>query len=493
MAQRRRSGREVSGEICRIEGSMREYSLDVPGGDATGAEWSDVRSPYSGEPVGRVQLAGGAGMARAISVASGAFRDRNAWLPGYERAAILIRLADRIAARTDELAALIALEGGKPLTYARAEVVRAANTVRLCAEEATRIHGEEIPMAGSKAAEGRLAFTTREPIGGVAAISAFNHPLNLIAHQAGPAFAAGCPVLVKPDTRTPLSCAEFVSMLHEAGAPREWAMAVPCRHDVAEQLATSADIGFLSFIGSAKVGWYLRSMLAPGVRCALEHGGAAPVIVDETADLEKAVPQVLKGGFYHAGQVCVSVQRIFAQRSIKDDLVSRLVAGAKALRVGDPSLLDTEVGPIIDDTARQRIHDWITEVAAHVACGGRMLDNHCYEPTVIVDPPLDSKMMTQELFGPAVCVCGYETLDEAIGLCNSVEGGFQSSIMTRDVERAMVAARGLNASAVMINDHTAFRVDWMPFGGRGPSGLGMGGVPSSVHDMTQEKLIVLRG
>jgi acyl-CoA reductase-like NAD-dependent aldehyde dehydrogenase len=335
----------------------------------------------------------------------------------------------------------------------------------------------------------------REPIGVVAAVSALNHPLNLIAHQAAPAVAAGCPVLLKPALETPVSCALFVEFLREAGLPPQWAMAVPCVDEVAERLAVSDRIAFLSFIGSARVGWMLRSKLAPGVRCALEHGGTAPVLVDESADLDRAVPLILKGGYYHAGQVCVSVKRVFVHRRIQDALVGRLAEGAGKLAVGDPTRPETEVGPLIRPREVTRVHEWVEEArraGASVPVGGTPLDHQCYAPTVIVDPPAGIKVSTEEVFGPVVTGNAFDTLDEGIAAAGAVRWKFQAAIFTRDVDRALVAARRLDAAAVMINDHAAFRVDWMPFGGRGPSGLGTGGVAYSVRDLTQEKLIVFR-
>lgn len=471
------------------------YVPEIPGHAAISPEVLEVRSPYSGDVVAEVELLDATGMAQALRTARQAFLGCKHGIPGHERAAILRRLAGLVRDNHDELALLIAREGGKPLVDARVEVTRAANTVEVSAEEATRLHGEEIPLQGTAAAIGRIAFTMREPIGVVAAVSAFNHPVNLIAHQVAPTVAAGCPVLIKPAPDTAVSCMVFMELLREAGLPAEWGMAVPASNDVAEQLVTSDEIGFLSFIGSAKVGWYLRSMLAPGVRCTLEHGGAAPVILDESADLDRAIPAVLKAGYYHAGQVCVSAQRIFAHRSIKDEVVDRLTAGAGALVVGDPTSPETEVGPLIRQSEVDRVHEWVEEArSAGAACtvGGNPLDHQCYAATVLADAPPHTRVMTEEIFGPVVVVADFESLDEAVAKANSVRWSFQAAVFTQDVDRALLAARDLNGAAVMINDHPAFRVDWMPFGGRGPSGLGVGGVVYSMRDLTEEKMVVIK-
>jgi len=231
------------------------------------------------------------------------------------------------------------------------------------------------------------------------------------------------------------------------------------------------------------------------VRCALEHGGAAPVIVDETADLESTMPALIKGGYYHAGQVCVSVQRVFVHRSRREEFLERLTAGVESLTVGDPTIDRTEVGPLIRQAEVERVHEWVTEAVADgagIIAGGEPLDHQCYQPTVLDGPSAKTKLMTEEIFGPVVAVKTFDTLDEAIRRANDVRWAFQAAIFTQDVDRALQAARGLESAAVMINDHSAFRVDWMPFGGRGPSGLGVGGIGPAVRDLVEEKLIVIK-
>jgi acyl-CoA reductase-like NAD-dependent aldehyde dehydrogenase len=329
----------------------------------------------------------------------------------------------------------------------------------------------------------RVAFTQREPIGVVVAVSAFNHPLNLIVHQVGPAIAAGCPVIVKPAGDTPLSCLCLVDILREAGLPPGWCEALVTDDTVATQLVTDRRVGFFSFIGSARVGWMLRSKLAPGARCALEHGGAAPAIVAPDADLDSAVPKLVKGGFYHAGQVCVSVQRIFAHRSIVQTLGARVAEQARRLKVGDPTLPETDVGPLIRKQEVERVDAWVREAidgGASLLCGGQAISASCYAPTVLLEPPAECKVSTQEVFGPVVCVYAYDELDDAIARANSLPVAFQAAVFTRDHATAMRAYDRLDASAVMVNDHTAFRVDWMPFAGLRESGLGVGGHPAHV-------------
>lgn len=433
---------------------------------------------------------------RKLQAAEAVFRDRSSWLPPHARVAILRRLGDLMEANRDHLAMQIAREGGKPLPDAIVETTRAIDGVHNAADELRTFAGREIPMGLSAASEGRWAFTTREPIGVVAAISAFNHPLNLIVHQVAPAIATGCPVIVKPAITTPLSCLEFVALVREAGLPEAWCQTLITEDNhLAEKLATDARIAFLSFIGSAKVGWSLRSKAAPGTRVALEHGGAAPAIVDRSADLEKVIEPIVKGGFYHAGQVCVSTQRLFVHADIAEEFTQRLVARVEGLRTADPILKDTEVGPLILPREADRVTDWIEEAlagGATLAAGGARLSETTLQPAVLLDPAPDAKVSMMEVFGPVIAVYRYDDLNEAVTQANSLPTAFQASVFAQDIDVAMRAANHLDASAVMINEPTAFRTDWMPFAGRKQSGYGTGGIPYTMRDMTQEKMILMR-
>ncbi|MCF7816262.1 MAG: aldehyde dehydrogenase family protein [Kiritimatiellales bacterium] len=423
------------------------------------------------------------------------YRDRDGWLEHDQRSSILKKLAGLVAAEAEDFAMLIAQEGGKPLADARIEVTRAIDGIALAEKELLRVmRGEEIPMGHTKATRGRIAFTSCEPIGVVLAISAFNHPLNLIVHQVVPAIAVGCPVIVKPAKTTPLNCLRLCELLAEAGLPDGWCQPIICGHNVADKLATDHRLAFMSFIGSAQVGWSLRSKLAPGVRCALEHGGVAPVIVDETADLNRVVPSLLKGGFYHAGQVCVSVQRIFVAESIARRLAERLATGAAQLKVGAATDADTEVGPLILPREVERVHRWVEEAVASGAellTGGQPIGDTMYQPTVLFNPDAEAKVSTMEVFGPVVCVYPYANRHEAIQRANSLEFAFQAAVYTENLKVALDTVKRLDASAVMVNDHTAFRSDWMPFGGRRASGYGVGGIGYTMRDMIQTKMTVI--
>jgi acyl-CoA reductase-like NAD-dependent aldehyde dehydrogenase len=474
---------------------MANKPLLIPG-VSTPAHSLQVRAPYDNRLIATLDTADTAAVEQALATAHALYRDRERWLSGGERIHILQRTAELMSAEREELAHAAAVEGGKPLVDSLVEVDRAIDGVHNCIECLRGAAGREVPMDINAASANRLAMTTREPVGVVVAVSAFNHPLNLIVHQVGPAVAAGCPVIVKPAEDTPLSCYRFIELLHAAGLPPEWAQAlVVADLEVASQLVTDARVGFFSFIGSAKVGWMLRAQLAPGARCALEHGGAAPVIVAADADLDVVLPALAKGGFYHAGQVCVSVQRVFAHRSIARGLAADLAGLAQSLKVGDPTAADTGVGPLIRPREVERVAQWVQQaIDAGAGCltGGKPLSDSCYAPTVLFNPPDTAKVSQLEIFGPVVCVYEYAEIEEALARANSLPVAFQAAVFTRDLDTALQCYRRLDAAAVMVNDHTAFRVDWMPFAGLRESGLGTGGIPYTYEDMTVEKLLVVK-
>ncbi|MEJ2115979.1 MAG: aldehyde dehydrogenase family protein, partial [Gammaproteobacteria bacterium] len=428
-------------------------------------------------------------------VAYGLYRDKDSWLPMHKRIEILEKTAQLMMQDQDRLAIEAAQEGGKPLTDSKIEVSRAIDGIRLCIETLKTDQGKVIPMGMSLSSAHRVAITQKEPIGVVVAVSAFNHPLNLIVHQVAAAVAAGCPVIVKPAKDTPLSCFNFIDLLWQAGLPTEWCQAaIPESIAIAEKLVTDERLGFFSFIGSAKVGWMLRSKLAPGVRCALEHGGAAPVIMAEDTNVGSAVQKLGKGGFYHAGQVCVSVQRVFAHKSLAESFVEQLANYAQQQRIDDPTFETTDVGPLIRPAEVERINSWVNEAkdsGADCVTGGHVISETCYECTVLANPPLDSKVSTAEIFGPVVCVYEYDDLDWAIEQSNALPFSFQASVFTNNIDTAMRVYKRIDASALMLNDHTAFRIDGMPFAGLRQSGLGVGGIPYTIEDMQVNKMLVM--
>ena len=471
------------------------YPLMIANIDKNNKEKVTVTAPFDNTEIATLDAANSTDVEKALSTAHDLFNNKPKWLSATQRINILNKTAELMREQFDKLVILAASEGGKPLSDSQIEVERAIDGILNCIQCIRTDHGTEIPMGINPSSEKHMAFTRSEPIGVVVAISAFNHPLNLIIHQVGPAIATGCPVIIKPAEDTPLSCYNFVSILREAGLPHEWCQALVVSDlDVATQLVSDSRVGFFSFIGSANVGWMLRSKLAPGARCALEHGGVAPVIIEADADLIETLPAIAKGGFYHAGQVCVSVQRVYCHRSVVKVVASNLAKMASKLIVGDPTNAETEVGPLIRPIEVQRISKWVNDAikeGAELLVGGKV-DGNCYQPTVLLNPSERSTVSTKEIFGPVICIYTYDNLDDAIKKANALPFAFQASIFTKNIDNALHAYKQLNASAVMVNDHTAFRVDWMPFAGLRHSGLGVGGIPHTYHDMQIKKMMVLK-
>ena len=473
----------------------KHYSLMVPGADTVGPPLR-VFAPYDGELLAEVDTVDWQGADTALNTAQQLFEDRANWLTAEQRIQILQTTADLMGREATRLTDIATREGGKPLIDSRVEMARAIDGINLCIQCIRTTHGSEIPMGLNAASMNRLAFTQHEPIGVVVAFSAFNHPINLIVHQIAPAIAAGCPVIVKPANDTPMSCYELIQLFHEAGLPPQWCQVISTTgHDVSEALASDPRVGFFSFIGSAEVGWMLRSKLAPGTRCALEHGGIAPVVLAEDADLDVAIPLLAKGGFYHAGQVCISVQRVFAHSSIAHEVATALASAGADMSVGDPSLESTDIGPMIRHQELERVHQSVVEAVnngAIIMGGGEKISASCYPPTVLLDPPADADVSCTEVFGPVICVYSFDDIDDAIRRANSLDFAFQAAVFTHNIDTALHAYRQLAASTVVVNDHTAFRVDWMPFAGLRHSGHGTGGIPHTFADMQIEKMLVIK-
>ncbi len=454
-----------------------------------------VTSPYDHHLIAEIPLLDEKAVEKALAAAYEVFQNRKKWLSIPDRIAILEKAYQLLASRRMEFAKRAAEEGGKPLVDSLIETDRAAQGIKIAIESIGHIKGEEIAMGLTHSSLHRMAYTFREPVGVVLAISAFNHPINLVIHQVIPAIAVGCPVLIKPASATPLSCLAFLDLLYEAGLPEVFAQAIICSSQIAEKLVSDPRVSFLSFIGSARVGWHLRSLLAPGVGCTLEHGGAAPVVVAADADRVDAVPLLVKGGFYHAGQVCISVQRIFVDAKIATEFAEDLSAQVEALKVGDPLQMNTEVGPLITPEEVTRVATWVDEAVAQGAlllCGGKALSETCYAPTILYNPPLNATVCREEVFGPVVCINAYQTPEEAIRYANALPFSFQAAVFSKNIDMVLKMVKNLEAKTVLVNDHTAFRVDWMPFSGRKQSGFGTGGIAYSMQDMTYEKMMVIR-
>lgn len=449
-----------------------------------------VNSPFDDHLIKNVAYTTDAEIENIILQAHEIFLDKSNWLTASSRISILENIYKIMQVKKSELAFIAAEEGGKPLTDSRLEVERALESILIAKNNIANLVGNEVPMQLNAASLNKRAYTMRMPVGVVYAISAFNHPINLVVHQAVSAIAAGCPVIVKPASSTPLSCLAIMQIIYEAGLPKPWCQAVLCDNNIAEKIVSDPRLRYFSFVGSSKVGWYLRTKLAPGTKCSLEHGGAAPVIVEPDADLEKVVPDIVRGGFYHAGQVCVSTQRVYVHQKIMKSFTNKILEQVDKLKIGDPILETTDIGPLISKAALHRVEDWVNEASykgGKVLIGGKMTNNSCFEPTVILDVPPTATLATHEVFGPVISLHSYNKITEALSAANNVPYHFQSSIYTNNIDTAWQAIKELNANTVLINEHTAFRVDWMPFAGQNESGLGVGGIPYAMEEMTYLK------
>ena len=467
-----------------------ERKLLIGGEWVETGDWVEVRSPFSGDVVGRVAKAGAAEAAAAIDAAERAMANP---IPAHKRAEILVKTVSGIARRHDEIAAQIAAEAGKPLKAAKVEASRAMSTYTFAAVEARKLAGEVVPMDAAQAGEGKLAFTLRQPIGIVGAISPFNFPLNLVAHKIAPALAAGCAVVLKPASQTPLSALTLAEIEHEAGLPPGWLnVLVGPASEIGDMLVEDERVKAITFTGSSEIGWGLRERAARK-KVLLELGNATPVIVHGDADLEEAATKLAANAFSFAGQSCISVQRIYVQKRVYDEFVTRFVPKVEELVLGDPAEEDTDVGPVIDDEARERILSWIEEARASgaeiLAGGGPQGD--LIQPTVIANAMPDMKVCREEVFGPVVVLNPYESLDEAIALANGTRYGLQAGIFTADIRAALSAAKSLEFGGVTVNEAPTFRSDQMPYGGVKDSGNTREGPAYSVHELTEQRVVVI--
>ncbi len=464
----------------------------IAGEQVTTDEGRAVRSPYSGEVVDEVAVASWEHVDKALDAAVTAFRSTRRQ-SAYERSKVLLSAAGAVRARAEELTRLIVAEGGKPYKAAKVEVARAASTLTWAGEEAKRFTGELVRLDTEEASSGRLGVVRKFPIGPVLGISPFNFPLNLVCHKVGPALAAGNTIVLKPASSTPLSALALGEILEEAGAAGAVSV-VTCSPDDAERAAQDDRIVKISFTGSTGVGWKLKS-LVPRKKVTLELGGNAAVIVEPDADLDHAAERVAYGGFYQAGQSCVSVQRVLVADSVFTDFCDRLVPRVEALVVGDPANEDTDVGPLIDEGALDRVDQWVQEALASGAralCGAKR-DDHCYLPTVLTDVKPDMKVSCMEVFGPVVTVQSYGSFEEALGLANETDYGLQAGVFTNDVQKAFRAQREIQVGGVVHNDVSSFRADQMPYGGVKDSGYGREGVRYAMEEMSETRVLVLSG
>jgi len=457
-------------------------------------EWGEVKSPYDGTVVGRVAEGDAALVDRAAKAAQEAFETAD--FPQHERAAVLDRAAHLVGERTEDLALTIAAEAGKPLKTARVEAERCVDTLTFSATEARKLTGGTVPMEASPAGAGKLGVMLRVPYGVVGAISPFNFPLNLVAHKLGPAIAAGNAIVLKPAGQTPVSALKLAAILGEAGLPDGWLSVIPGPgSEVGDAIVGHELTRALSFTGSAEVGWGIRSRV-PHKKVNLELGSNAPLIVNADGDWETAADKAQIHAFSHAGQSCISIQRMLIHEDVADAFTARLVANVKKLTVGDPLDPETDVGPLITGGDRDRVKQWVDEAVAagaELLTGGELVDEgRCLAPTLLGSPPRDAKVWCEEIFGPVATVDRFSDFGEALRMANDSKFGLQAGVFTRDIGRGLQAARTLEFGGVLINEVPTFRADQMPYGGVKDSGNTREGPAFAVQELTEERFITLQ-
>ncbi|UFJ40997.1 aldehyde dehydrogenase family protein [Brevibacillus humidisoli] len=452
-----------------------------------------LHAPYDGKQLATISMADTDDVKRAIEGAYQAYQTMRQ-MPAHQRAEILYRLADLLQERKEQLARIVAEEAGKPIRTARAEVARTIVTYRFAAEEAKRIYGETIPMDAAPGGEHRLGMTWREPLGVVVAITPFNFPLNLVAHKLGPAFAAGNTVVLKPAEQTPLSALQIAELFQQAGLP-DGALQVltGSGRELSDALITDQRVKKVTFTGSAAVGKLIKAKA--GLRkVTLELGSNSALIVEPDVSLDQIIPRCVEGAFTYAGQVCISLQRIYVHESIYEPFSSAFIEQTRRLQVGDPLLETTDISAVIHEREAERIQSWIdqaVQAGASLGCGGTS-EGSRVTPTVLLDVTPDMAVSCEEAFAPIVSIVPYKDLPEAINLVNDSVYGLNVGIYSRDIDRALYAARQLEAGGVIVNDIPTFRVDHMPYGGVKESGYGREGVKYAMQEMTEVKFVSIK-
>jgi acyl-CoA reductase-like NAD-dependent aldehyde dehydrogenase len=454
----------------------------------------EVRDKYSGDLATRVARADRAAIERAIGAASAAEAAMRA-LPAYARQAVLDHCVHRFTERKDELALALCIEAGKPIRDAEGEVTRLVDTFRVAAEESVRIDGEIVDLEISARARGYRGFVRRVPLGACSFITPFNFPLNLVAHKVAPAIAAGCPFVLKPAEKTPIGALIIAQVLAETDLPKGAFSVLPCHVDDADAFVEDERLRLLSFTGGL-VGWKLKAR-AGRKKVVLELGGNAACIVDadQAGKLDHVVERLVFGAYYQSGQSCIKVQRVYAHASLYPELRERFVAATRALKAGDPRDRDTFLGPLIDEASAKRLADWVDEALAAGAkrlCGGGREGNRL-EATVLEGVPADARISRDEAFGPVTVIAPFDDLDDALARVNDSDFGLQAGIFTDSLAHAMRAWDVLEVGGVVVNDVPSFRVDNMPYGGVKHSGLGREGIRYAIEDMTERRLMVLKG
>ncbi|MCL4393868.1 MAG: aldehyde dehydrogenase family protein [Chloroflexi bacterium] len=471
---------------------LGEYGSLVGGKSLMTGDRMAVRSPYDHSLVAVVHRAGPAEIERAIAGATAAFQTTRK-LPSWKRAEVLEKASAGIAAKREEFARTIALEAGKPIKTARAEVDRAIFTLKVAAEESKRIHGEIVSLDWLPGNEGREGHVRRVPLGPIVGISPFNFPLNLVVHKLAPALAAGNPIIIRPASQTPLSALKLGQVVLDAGWPEDGVAVVPSKTFDASPLIDDDRIRLLTFTGSPAVGWSLKAR-AGRKRVTLELGGNAGVIVHSDADIGYAAERVAWGGFSYAGQSCISVQRVYVHADVYDAFLKELLPRVGALRVGDPLEQSTDVGPLIDAGAAERVEQWVEESKqrhAQVLTGGTR-DGNLWYPTVLGNVPADLRVVCQEVFAPLVAAFRYDDVHQAIKAIDTSDFGLQAGLFTHDERIIQEAFDEISVGGLMVNDVSTFRIDHMPYGGVKESGFGREGLRYAIEEMTEMKLLTLR-
>lgn len=467
--------------IPAIIGSKR-YATD---------HYKEIKNLYSGEVIARVSEVSKELFERAVEEASSSER-LMAGLPSYRKAEILQKVSEMLLQRKDEFAKTITLENGKPIVESRTEVERAVLTFRIASEEAARINGEFIRLDRNQFSEKRWGIVNRFPIGTVLGITPFNFPLNLVAHKIAPAIATGNPVIIKPSSKTPLTAIRLGELLIEAGIPEGCLSILPCPSKIVEEFITDRRIKVLSFTGSASVGWRLKK-LAFNKKVLLELGGNAGVLIDRDCKLEYAIKRTITGAFSYAGQICISVQRIYVHRYVYDRFIEGFLKGVASLKMGDPLDESVQIGPMIDVENAMRIEEWVSEAlknGASLLLGGRRKGNF-YEPSVLTNVRPDMRISCEEAFGPVVIITEVKTFEEGIKVINDSIYGLQAGVFTDNIQKAFYAFENLEVGGVIINDIPTYRIDHMPYGGVKESGFGREGVRYAMEEMTELRLMVL--
>lgn len=471
---------------------MERYKLYINGGWQESPSLKPIRSPYDGSVVGEVYFAEKEQMEEAIEAAHKAFSATRR-LAGFERSRALEQIADGIGRRREDFARSIALQAGKPIRDSRVEADRAVNTFRIAAEEAKRFGGEMIPLDLIEAARNRWGLTRHFPLGPVAAISPFNFPINLVAHKVAPAMAVGNTIVLKPSSQVPITALLLAEVISRADYPQGGFNALPAGYREAEPLLDDDRVKMLTFTGSPAIGWGLKNK-ANKKKVTLELGGNAAVVVEPDADLDFAVPRIVTGSFSYAGQICISIQRLFIQEKIYDRFMADFLEKTKKLRLGDPLDEATDVGPMIDEDSAKQTEEWIGQAAAaggRVLCGGTRKGT-MVEPAILENVKPELPISWLEAFAPVVVVYPYKEFGAALEAVNYSIYGLQTGIFTNDINKAFQAYEALEVGGVILNDIPTFRIDHMPYGGVKESGFGREGVRYAMEEMTELRLLVLK-